>query len=94
MKIAVSVNQDGEIMEHLGWCKLFNIYQQQDKLDFLESRETDGNHQNHIIEDIKDCDVIISGKIGAGMVENLKKLGIEPIVERDTKDPILAIDKL
>lgn len=81
MKIAVSVDEEGNVAPHLGKCKLFHIYTKEcNKIEFLEEIETDGNYQNHIIEDIADCDYVISAQIGEGMIENLKSLGIEPVV--------------
>ncbi|GAB6098734.1 hypothetical protein JCM16358_06130 [Halanaerocella petrolearia] len=95
MKVAVSVNNEGEIIPHLGKCKLFKVFKKDDEnIQFIEDRITDGNHQNHIIEDINDCDIVISGQIGKGMIKNLAQLGIEAIVEEETDDPIKAISKI
>jgi predicted Fe-Mo cluster-binding NifX family protein len=81
MKIAVSVDKKGAIAPHLGKCKLFHIYKKEgNNIEFFEEIETDGNYQNHIIEDIMDCDYVISAQIGEGMIENLKSVGIEPVV--------------
>ncbi|WP_018247474.1 NifB/NifX family molybdenum-iron cluster-binding protein [Orenia marismortui] len=95
MKIAVSVNSSEEIVSHLGKAKIFYIYSKgPEGICFLDIRVTDGNHQNHIIEDIKDCDIVISGKIGEGMINSLGDLGIEAIVDEETLNPIEAISKL
>ena len=95
MKIAVSINEEGLIAPHLGKCKLFQIFFREGNLiEFLEERETDGNHQNHIIDDIMDCDYVISAQIGEGMIENLKSLGIKPVVENKVSDPFEAVNVL
>lgn len=95
MKVAVSINEEGKISSHLGKAKIFYVFEKiNEKVKFLEKRTTEGNHTNHIIEDIKDCDVIISGKIGDGMFENLKKNGIKPIIEENISNPKEAVEKL
>ncbi|OCL27250.1 dinitrogenase iron-molybdenum cofactor biosynthesis protein [Orenia metallireducens] len=95
MKVAVSVNSNEEIISHLGKAKIFYIFSKDsEEITFIESRVTDGNHENHIIEDIKDCDVVISGKIGRGMVESLRGLGIKAIIETTTLNPVKAIAKI
>ena len=95
MKVAVSINEEGKISSHLGKAKIFYVFEKiNEKVKFLQKRTTEGNHTNHIIEDIKDCDVIISGKIGDGMFENLKKNGIKPIVEENISNPKEAVEKL
>jgi len=95
MKVAVSVNELGEVIPHLGKCKIFYIFTMEDgKIEFIESRITDGNHQNHIIEDIKDCEVVISGQIGEGMIENLEKLGIKAVIEEEINEPVEAVSNL
>ena len=95
MKVAISVNQAGKIVNHLGKAKIFSIYQKNGaEIEFIEERVTDGNHQNHIIEDIKDCDVVISGKIGQGMVESLAEIGIEAMVEDKLDDPVEVLNKI
>jgi predicted Fe-Mo cluster-binding NifX family protein len=43
---------------------------------------------------IKDCNTVISGKIGTGMVESLKKIGIKAITEKSTLNPVKAIAKI
>ena len=95
MKVAISVNQAGKIVSHLGKAKLFAIYEKdRDDIKFIEERVTDGNHQNHIIEDIKDCDVVISGKIGQGMVGSLAEIGIDAMVEDKLDDPVEVLNKI
>jgi len=95
LKIAVSVNNNEEIVSHLGKAKIFYIFSKdKEEISFIESRVTEGNHENHIIEDIKDCNTVISGKIGTGMVESLKKLGIKAITEKSTLNPVKAIAKI
>jgi predicted Fe-Mo cluster-binding NifX family protein len=95
MKIAVSIDKEGFIAPHLGKCKLFQIFiKEGDQIKFQEERETEGNHQNHIIDEIMDCDCVISAQIGDGMIENLKSLGIKPIVENVVLDPFEAVKVL
>ena len=95
MKIAVSVDEEGLIIPHLGKASWFKIYSKTgDSIEFIEEIETSGNHTNHIIDEINDCDVVISGQIGEGMIENLKSLGIKAIAITDTDDPIGAIERL
>ena len=95
MKIAVSIGETGTISSHLGKSKIFFIFSKDgEEIKFLERRLSEGNHTNHIIEDIKDCDVVISGKIGDGMIESLKKMGITAVVEEKVLDPMEAIAKL
>lgn len=95
MKVAVSISDSGMVSSHLGKSKIFFVFSKEgDEVTFLERRVTDGNYQNHIIEDIKDCDAVISGKIGDGMVESLKKINIKAIVEENTADPMEAVEKM
>jgi len=95
MKIAVSIDEEGLIAPHLGKCKLFMIFFKKGGLiEFVEERNTQGNHQNHIIEEIIDCDYVISSQIGDGMIESLKNMGIEPIVEKNIFDPFVAVKSL
>lgn len=95
MKVAVSINSTGMVSPHLGRCKVFLIFSKNgDEVEFVERRTTEGNYENHIIEDIKDCDAVISGKIGDGMVESLSKLGIAAIIENTIYDPIEAVKKM
>lgn len=95
VKVAVSVNEAGEIIPHLGKSKIFHVFfKHENQVEFVENRVTDGNHQNHIIEDIKDCETVISGKIGEGMIESLQEMGIEAVVETEIVDPIEAVKKL
>ena len=43
-----------------------------------------GHHANHkheqMIENIRDCDVVLTGGLGRGAYQNLQKWGIKPIV--------------
>ncbi|WP_320047009.1 NifB/NifX family molybdenum-iron cluster-binding protein [uncultured Ilyobacter sp.] len=95
MKVAVSVNDSGMVSSHLGKSKIFLVFSKVgNEVAFLERRVTDGNHTNHIIEDIDDCDAVISGKIGDGMVESLKKINIKAIVEENIADPLEAVEKM
>ncbi|WP_319202923.1 NifB/NifX family molybdenum-iron cluster-binding protein [uncultured Ilyobacter sp.] len=95
MKIAVGVNDAGMIASHLGKTKIFLIFSKVgDEVSFVERRVTDGQHTNHIIDDINDCDAVISGKIGAGMVESLKKISIEAVIQEDIADPFEAVESM
>jgi len=99
MKIAVSVDEEGLIAPHLGKCKLFHVFfKDGDLIELLEERKTEGNYQNHVIEDIMDCDYVISAQIGEGMLENLKNMGnnmgIIPVVEEKISDPFEAVKAL
>jgi predicted Fe-Mo cluster-binding NifX family protein len=94
MKVAVSVNEAGEIIDHLGQTELFHIYEKNgESVEFVEDRLTDGAHQNHLIEEIDDCKAVISGLMGPGMAEDLADLGLEAVEEKETVDPIEAIEK-
>lgn len=95
MKVAVSINSNGMIAPHLGRTKLFFIFEKNgDKVKFLEKRESIKINNDHIIDEITDCKYVISGKIGDGMVESLKKDGIKAIIEEDTFNPKEAVEKL
>ena len=95
MRIAVSVDGNEKISKHLGKCKTFLIFEKENEnVNFGEVRTTDGNHQNHVIEDIKDCQYVISAKIGEGMVANLEKMGIKAVEESETDDPMEAVKKI
>lgn len=95
MKIAVSVGGDEKICPHLGKAKIFLVFVKEgNKVNFLEVRETEGNPQNHIISDIEDCQVVISGEIGEGMMNSLQKNGIKGVVEKETTDVMKAIQNL
>lgn len=95
LKIAVSVDENNNIAAHLGKCRIFNIYTKEGKeVNLLEVIKTDGNYTNHIIEEILDCDVVISAQIGEGMIKSLRKRRIRPYVELDTFNPIEAIEKI
>ncbi|MGM0509109.1 MAG: NifB/NifX family molybdenum-iron cluster-binding protein [Fusobacteriota bacterium] len=94
MKIAVGVNRKGMVSPHLGRTKTFFIFEKnEDKIKFIDKRISTENHTNHIIEDIKDCNMVISGKIGQGMIENLEKMGIKAIVETEVYNPKKAAEK-
>lgn len=93
MKIAVGVNDSGMVSSHLGKTKIFLIFSKVgDEVAFLERRVTNGDHTNHIIDDINDCDAVISGKIGAGMVESLKKMMVKAVILEDIADPLEAVE--
>jgi len=99
MKIAVSINNFGMISPHLGRSNLFYIFSKVgNEVEFLETRKRKSNletvMENDLIENIKDCDMIISGKIGNNMMEQLKNKGIKTIVEEKTFDPLEAIKKI
>lgn len=94
MKVAVSVNEEEQIAPHLGRCKIFYIFEVKEEIQFMEMRVTDGKYHNHRIHAVMDCDAVISGQIGDGMKENLRELGIEPIVEWEESNPLKALAKL
>lgn len=94
MKIAVSVNGDNQISTHFGKSKEVNIYQVEgSNVEFMETRAVPDGLQSHNFKFITDCDIVISGSIGASMQEQLKQGGIVPIVVEET-DPIVGIESL
>ncbi|MFZ5965692.1 MAG: NifB/NifX family molybdenum-iron cluster-binding protein [Bacillota bacterium] len=95
MRIAVSVDDMNHIAAHLGRCKIFHIYGKEgDHVELLEVIKTAGVHTDHIIEEILDCHVVISGQIGEGMIRSLRKRKIRPYIELDTIDPMEAVKKI
>lgn len=95
MKIAVSINSNGMIAPHLGRSKLFFIFEKVEaKIKFLEKRESEKLNTDHIIEEITDCEYVISGKIGDGMIESLKTVGIKAVIEESILNPKKAVEKL
>lgn len=74
MKIAVSVDEMNNIAPHLGKCKIFNIYKKEGKkVALIDVIKTHGDYVDHVIEEILDCNVVISGQIGEGMIKSLRK---------------------
>jgi len=95
LKVAVSINNSGIVAPHLGRAKMFFIFNKtKDEVRFLEKRLCTGQYHDHIIEDIKDCQAVISGKIGDGMAENLRKVGIQSFVIKDISNPKEAVEKI
>lgn len=95
MKIAVSVDENGMVSGHLGRNKIFLIFDaNESKVEFIDKRITDGRHENHIIEDIKDCTYVLSAQIGEGMVKNLANMGITAVVETEITNPRKAVKKM
>ncbi len=95
MKIAVSISDDEKICPHLGKAKSFCIFiKENNSIKFVEIRSTKGNYQNHIIDDIEDCQVVISGQIGEGMIKSLALKGIKAIVENETQNVLEAVNKV
>lgn len=95
MLVAVGVDENDKITSHLGKTRIFMVFDRVgEKIKFVEMRKTSGEHKNHIIEDIKDCKFVISGQIGAGMMDNLIVTGITPVVESKTDNPIEAVKRL
>ncbi len=94
MKIAVGVNDFGVVASHLGKTSRFFIFEVNGKeVEFLEMRDSNSDKSNHIIEEIKDCSGVISGSIGEGMLDNLKKNGITAVIESVITDPEKAVEK-
>lgn len=95
MLIAVGVDENDQVSPHLGKTKLFMIFDRvKDDVKFVEMRKSSGEHKDHMIEDIKDCKFIISGQMGNGMFDNLQLMGITPVIETRTKNPIEAVRRL
>lgn len=95
MKIAVSVDEMNNIAKHLGKCKIFNIYKKEGKkVELIDVIKTHGDYTDHLIEEILDCNVVISGQIGEGMIKSLRKKRIRPYVELETIDPLEAVEKI
>ena len=94
MKVAVGVNDFGIVAGHLGKTKSFFIFEVENQnVEFLEMRDSESDKSNHIIEEIKDCEAVISGSMGDGMSENLKKNSITPVIEDKIVDPKDAVEK-
>jgi len=95
LKIAVSVDEMNNIAPHLGKCKIFNIYKKEGKkVELIEVIKTNGNYTDHVIEEILDCSVVISGQIGEGMIKSLRKRRIRPYIELETTEPLEAVNKI
>lgn len=94
MLIAVGVNEFGMITAHLGKTDKFYIFELKGEvIEFIEERNSESDKSEHIIKEINDCSAVISGGIGGGMAEGLKKGNIIPVVERGIIDPKSAIKK-
>ena len=101
-RIAVVSTDSINVNDHFGMARAFLIYDVEDKLKFVEKRESeklsvgDPNHPfdadkfNRVYEKIKDCSSVYITKIGEGPARKLKELGIEPVVYSGTISGIMG----
>lgn len=88
-----AVSTDGiHINEHFGKADRFLIYDQADKLLWVEDRSAeplstgDPNHVfdpdkfNRVVKVLKDCSKVYVTKIGETPAAKLKAMGIEPVI--------------
>lgn len=95
MKIAVNVDNEGNVAPHLGKAESFFIYKYENGVaDFIEERAGKGSYTDHVIDEILDCDAVISARIGEGMIQNLDNLGVRAIIEPEILDPVEAIENI
>ncbi|MCC0178143.1 dinitrogenase iron-molybdenum cofactor biosynthesis protein [Waterburya agarophytonicola K14] len=96
MEIAVASQNKSSITSHTGKCRNFWIYEVNPKevlgkeLIELSSEHTFYNSSPHDPHPLDNVRVLISGKIGKGLMRRLEKQGIEGVVTLES-DPDLAV---
>ena len=102
MKIAVATNNKKEISEHFGSAEGFLIFEvEKDSIKELEFRNNQGKNQgqcgscNHalMLENVKDCESVLSFGMGKKIFEDLSNAGIKPIIseERNIKKALTKL---
>lgn len=92
MLIAVAVDNDDKIAQHLGKTEMFMIFNRKgERVKFIEMRKRKTCENEKLVDDIKDCKFVIAENIGPGMCDKLTDAGIAAIRENRTKDPTYAV---
>lgn len=81
MKIAVA-SEGARVTQHFGHCTNFNIYDAENGTITGSISINNGEHQHGCVPDFltsSDVKLVITGGIGGGAVENLKRNGIDVI---------------
>ncbi len=82
MKIAVA-SEGNSVTQHFGHCANFNIFESENGKIIGSMSMSSGNHEHGCVPDFlteSGVTLIITGGIGGGAVENLKRKGIDVIM--------------
>ena len=96
MKIAVTSQDRKTITEHAGRCRKFWIFEIEDQritghsLLELPKEQAFHDHAQDAAHPLDDVDVLISGGMGAGLMNSLARRGIKGVVT-DESDPRQAV---
>jgi predicted Fe-Mo cluster-binding NifX family protein len=89
MLVAISVDEEKFLAQHLGRCSEFALYEKNGPevifkgYRIIEDKFVEALEQGMF----DDCKVIISGKIGDTMVKSIRKRRIRPYIELEMKNP-------
>lgn len=90
MKIAVVTNDGTTISAHFGQARYYIVLtvedgkvvgqEQREKNEYQGAEDTGMQRHTRIVAPITDCNIVLSGGMGAGMYRNLQQAHIRPIL--------------
>jgi predicted Fe-Mo cluster-binding NifX family protein len=89
MLVAISVDEEKLLAQHLGKCNEFALYEKNGSEVVFKGYRTIEDKFADALEQgsFDDCKVIISGKMGDTMVKNIRRRRIRPYIELEMKNP-------